>query len=181
MSRPLPSLQLDFVARPANRWRALAWLLLALLLLAGWQVLAHEAALQAESDDLAGRIALLQQRASAARMPARARALAPQDLRAIERSNAVIDELAVPWADLLRSLERAEVRGTGLLALTPNAADRSLRLTGEARSMTELLAYVDRVAAQPLLRQVHLVGYATQDRDGVPALTFTLAANWNRP
>ena len=46
--------------------------------------------------------------------------------------------------------------------------------------MRELLAYVDRLAARPELRQVHLLGYNTVQRDGVSAVSFTLAASWRQ-
>jgi hypothetical protein len=69
----------------------------------------------------------------------------------------------------------------GLLALVPNAQDRSIRLSGETRSVPELLAYVDRVAAQPMLGQVHLLSYDTVPRDGAQVISFTLAARWQQP
>ena len=65
-----------------------------------------------------------------------------------------------------------------MLALTPNARDRSVRLIGEARSMDELLAYADRLAAQPALSQVHLLGYRSVAREGVSVISFTMAATW---
>ena len=102
-------------------------------------------------------------------------------LAASRRANAVIDQLSVPWADLFHAVEAADASGLAVLALTPNARDRTLRLAGEARSMGELLAYVERMAAQPTLRQVHLLGYSTAVRDGVSVVTFTLAATWRQP
>jgi hypothetical protein len=96
----------------------------------------------------------------------------------ILRANLVIDELVVPWERLFDAIEDADPGGLGALALTPNARDRTLRLTGEARDLNELLAYVDRMGAQSLLGEVHLQGYNTVMRDGQPVLSFTLAAVW---
>jgi hypothetical protein len=65
--------------------------------------------------------------------------------------------------------------------MTPDAKERSLRLAGEARTMPELLAYVDRLAAQPGLRQVHLLGYDRVVREGTEVVAFTLLARWVLP
>ncbi|MFM9915591.1 MAG: hypothetical protein ACKVOX_07275 [Rhizobacter sp.] len=101
-----------------------------------------------------------------------------QTLADVRRANAIIEQIVVPWEALFDAIEGADASGLGLLSLTPSARDRSLRLAGEARSMEELLAYVDRMAAQPALGQVHLQGYRTVVREGVPVLAFTLAATW---
>ena len=175
------ALQLDFKRPPASRARWLGWLVLAAALPA--VVLTSEAYSHADQTrelaqsrhaHLHGRLqAYSPQRAA---MPPDATTLA-----AIRRANAVIDQLAVPWADLFGAVEAADARGLSVLSLTPNARDRMLRLAGEARSMGELLAYVERMAAQPALRQVHLLGYSTAVRDGVSVVSFTLAATWQQP
>ena len=99
----------------------------------------------------------------------------------IRRANAVIDRLVVPWDELFNALEGADARGLGLLSLTPNARDRTVQLVGEARTMDALLAYVERMAMQSGLRQVHLQSYSVAARDGVPVVSFTLAATWQQP
>ncbi|MBY0468010.1 MAG: hypothetical protein K2Q07_03415 [Burkholderiaceae bacterium] len=172
------ALQLDVLRPPASRARWVGWLLLAAAVPA--VVLTAEAYSQAEQAwALAqGRHQQLQARSQADRPQ---RSVTPPDaatLAAIRRANAVIEQLAVPWGELFEAIEAADARGLGVLSLTPSARDRSLRLAGEARSMSELLAYVQRMAAQPALQQVHLLGYGTAVRDGVPVVTFTLAATW---
>lgn len=99
----------------------------------------------------------------------------------MRQANAVIDRLVVPWDGLFDAIEGADAQGLGLLALTPNARDRTLQLVGEARTMDELLAYVERMAMQSGLRQVHLQSYSVAARDGVPVVSFTLAATWQQP
>ena len=114
-----------------------------------------------------------------AKAPRRAAAAPdPLTLAGVQRANAVIDQLIVPWDELFDAVEAADARGLAVLSLTPNARERSLRLAGESRSMDELLAYLGRVAAQPALSEVHLQGYNTVQREGVPVLAFTLAARW---
>lgn len=172
------ALELDFKRRPVSRWQALGWLALVLAVLA---VVAASAAYsdaeqahalaQSRHAHLLGRF----ERLDNDRAPAPPDA---QTLATIRRANLVIDQLALPWAGLFDAVEAADARGLGLLSLTPNARDRSFRLVGESRSMDELLGYVGRMAAQPGLRQVHLLGYGPAMRDGVPVVAFTLAASW---
>lgn len=175
--KPQP-LQLDFRRAPSSRWR---W--------CGWALLAGAVGVAAT---LADRHAQIEQAHMAAqqhheRLSERLRARAPrsaatspdaQTLADIRRANAVIDQLTVPWDGLFDAIEAADARGLGLLALTPSARDRTLRLSGEVRTVPELLAYVESLAAQPMLGRVHLQGYTTTVRDGASIVSFTLAASW---
>ena len=175
------ALQLDFKQPPASGARWVGWLVLAAAVPA--VVLTSEAYSRADQTrELAkSRHVHLQGRLQAGSSQ---HMVAPPDattLAAIRRANAVIDQLSVPWADLFNAVEAADARGLGVLSLTPNARDRTLRLAGEARSMGEMLAYAERMAAQPTLRQVHLLDYSTAVRDGVSVVSFTLAATWRQP
>jgi len=173
-----PALHIDFRGPPRSAGRWVGWLALAV---AVFVVVAfsshysevaqvHEAA-QSRHDRLADRL-----RGSGLR-----RTAAPPDaqtLADVRRANAIIEQLVVPWDALFDAVESADLPGLAVLALTPNARDRSVRLAGEARSMEELLAYVDRMAAQPALNQVHLLGYRMVPREGVSVIAFTMAATW---
>lgn len=174
----MATIQLDFHRAPVSRWRWTGWVLLAV-------AAALVAALGRWHADIEARHMLAQSRFDAlnrqtnAAAPRRATpANDPQTLASLRRANVVIDQLTVPWDTLFDAIEAADARGLGMLALTPNARDQTLRLAGEARTMEQLMAYVERVAAQPLFDQVHLVGYATAQRDGLQVVSFTLAARW---
>lgn len=174
-------LHLDFRRRPLDAWRWFGWLLLGMAVVA--LVLLAERHGQLTQDHAAARERLERlSGALRAREPQRRVATVdPKLLAAVRSANAVIDQLTVPWDGLFEAVEAADMRGVGLLALTPTARDRSLRVAGEARAMPELLAYVDRLAAQPSLGQVHLLGFNTAQRDGVPVLSFSLSATWRAP
>lgn len=171
-------LRIDFRRPPRARGHWVGWLALALAVPAvvavsrAYSEVAqrHEAA-QSRHDRLAERLRGNGTRRAAAAPDA-------QTLADIGRANTVIEQLVVPWDALFDAIEGADARGLGLLSLTPNARDSSLRLAGEARSIDELLAYVDRLAAQPALREVHLLAYSTVVRDGASVLSYTLAATW---
>ena len=175
------AIQLDFRSPPVSRWRLVGWALFVMALaLAIWVV-----ARQAEDDDRLesqqARQTLLRQRLQGS-LPARP-GMPPdaQVVRQIQSANDAIDQLTLPWDELFAAVEGADAQGLGLLALTPDAKLRTLRLAGEARTMPELLAYVERLAAQPTLHQVHLLGYDSVQRDGAEVIAFTVQARWTAP
>lgn len=172
------ALQLDFKRQPASPWRWWGWA----LLVAACAVAAMLAERHATLEDLrAAKQAQLDRLAQPSRpraTPGNAAALEVRTQAGVQRANLIIDQLTVPWDGLFDAVEAADARGLALLALTPTARDRTLRLAGEARSVPALLAYVQSLAAQQSLGQVHLLGYQTAVRDGAPVVTFTLAANW---
>lgn len=172
------ALQLDFKRPAHSRWR---W--------AGWALLVAACALAAEAAQRHGQLeqdrAAMQARHDRMAQPSRARAprsavaaVEPRTQASVQRANLIIDQLTVPWDGLFDAVEAADARGLGLLALTPVARDRTLRIAGEARSVPALLAYVESLSAQPALGQVHLLGYNAAVREGGAVVSFTLAATW---
>lgn len=173
-------MQLDFRRPPRSRWRWVGWVMLAV-------AVAGTAALSEQWADASQRHAMAESHHDRlderlrAKTPRRAAvATDPLTLAEVQRANGIIDQLTVPWDELFDAMDAADPRGVAVLSLAPNPRERSLRLGGEARAMAELLAYVGRVAEQPTLSQVHLQGYKTVVRDGVPVLAFTLAATWRQ-
>lgn len=172
-----PPLALDF-QRPSERApRWAAWLLLACAAaLAAWAADRH-AALQERVDTLESRNRALDARLRPARAAGPA-ATSPEGVRRLRQANTVIERLTLPWDRLFAAVEAADTRGLALLALEPNARDLTLRLSGEVRSVDDLLAYVDRLGRQRSLAQVHVVSFDTVDREGTPVIAFTLSARW---
>jgi hypothetical protein len=170
--------QLDFRRPPRSSWHWLGWVLLAAVVAVA-TVLAEQHALLAQRHAAAQEHhAAVSQRLSA-RAPRRSVAAPDAQLLAeVRRANTIIDQLTVPWDGLFDAVEAADARGLGLLSLTPTARDRTLRLSGEARGVPELLAYVERLSEQPALGQVHLLGYSNTQREGAPIVSFTIAATW---
>jgi hypothetical protein len=172
------ALQLDFRRPPRSNWRWVGWVALALAVLATVLFSQRYAAVAARHALAEGRHDALEARLRDTGARRTVAAVDPKTLVDVRRANIVIDQLTVPWDGLFDAVERADARGLGVLALTPSARDRSIRLAGEAKSMEELLAYVDRMAQQPLLGQVHLQSVNTVAREGVPVVSFNLAATW---
>ena len=173
-------LQLDYRRAPTSPWRRVGWSLLALAAIATAIVAAGYARIADHHALVVARAQKLAERMSAASPK---RSTPPPDARTlgeVVRARAIVDELTVPWTDLFEAVEAADAKPLGLLALTPNSRDRSLRMAGEARSVIDVLEYVERMARQPALGQVHLLGYQTVVREGVPVVSFTLAASWRQ-
>ena len=170
--------RLDFRQRPGVVARPLVAAVLVASLLAGAWVGERTWREANELADARSQLERSSQRSMGKTPRAKRSAPDADTLAAIKRAAAVADQLEVPWDELFAALEAADARPLGLLGVAPNARDRSLRVNGEARTTAELLAYVERLAAQPALAQVHLVGYSTALRDGVPVVAFSLAASW---
>ncbi len=168
------ALSLDFHAQARSRWLGATLLGLAILVtLATLEFKSNsDAQLQQVQDDL--------RRLDRAAHPdaTRARASDPARDRALVRANKVLDTLTLPWEDLFSMFEGAGSNGLGLLGIVPDPGSHTVRISGEAKSLDEVISYVARLSNQPLLNQVHLSSYSTVTRDGVPAIEFLITAQW---
>ena len=106
------------------------------------------------------------------------RALPRERLEAEKKSaEAVVRQLTVPWAALIGTLEKAATRDVALLQLQPDADQRRLRLTAEARDREAMFAYLRRLEAAPALAEVHLVSHQVQNEDPQRPIQFSLQAS----
>ena len=171
-------LQLDFQRAAPSPWRWLGWGLLGAAVAAAITLADRHSAIEQQHAAARARHQSLSAVVRAAE-PRRSASAPDAQLQVdLRRANLIIDQLTIPWESLFGAVEAADVRGLGLLSLAPTARDRSLRVSGEARNLADLLAYVDRAAAQPALSQVHLLGHSSVQREGAPVVAFTLAATW---
>jgi Tfp pilus assembly protein PilN len=105
------------------------------------------------------------------------RALPRERLQAESKAaDLVVRQLTVPWAGLIASLEKASTRDTALLQLQPDADQRRLRLTAEARDREAMFAYVQRLEGSPALADVHLVSHQVQNEDPQRPIQFSIQA-----
>jgi hypothetical protein len=91
-------------------------------------------------------------------------------------AEAVVRQLTVPWAGLIAALEKASTKDTALLQLQPDADQRRLRLTAEARTREAMFAYVQRLERSPALAEVHLISHQVQAEDPQHPIQFSLQA-----
>lgn len=165
-----PRLELDYLA-PARRiaWPGIA--LLALSLALGSHLLMRYREAQQEIVRLETETSLVSpERRPAPELP---RERLESEAKAAQ---AVVRQLAVPWAALVGALEEASTRDVALLQLQPDADQRRLRLTAEARDREAMFGYLRRLEAAPAFAEVHLVSHQVQNEDPQRPIRFSLQA-----
>jgi hypothetical protein len=91
-------------------------------------------------------------------------------------AEAVVRELTLPWAGLLRSLEESATRDVAVLQLQPDAQQRVVKLTAEARSQDAMFRYLQRLASAKNLGDAHLVSHQVQRDDPQRPIQFSVQA-----
>ena len=89
----------------------------------------------------------------------------------------VMAELALPWRPLFKTLEGLNSPEVKLLAIEPNARQRKIRITAEAMDVEGMLAYVQKLAAQAILRDVFLLTHEHSEGKPMP-VHFVVEAAW---
>ncbi|GAB7564378.1 hypothetical protein LG202_24170 [Methylobacillus methanolivorans] len=174
-------LTLNHVAARDQGARFLIGLVLAVALasLCGWQLMQ----MHTERSSLEQRLQQVQD----ARKPVQVTAIQPQALSATQKSaikeaNTILGELGRPWPVLLNRLEQVAQPEIALLAIRPDAAKGKLRLKGEARDITSLLAYMQRLEAVPEMQDVtldeHEVMEKPQDGGMAHFIRFGITVRW---
>ncbi len=165
--KPAP-LQLDYVASPRRpRWAGLL-LLAASLLLAGY--------LAQRYGDARRDLLRTETEKGLAPLARRAAPLVPAERVEEQQRSArlVLRKLALPWGPLIAMLEQASTRDVALLVLEPDAEQRVVRLTGEARDRDAMFEYVRRLSAGGALAEVHLVSHQVQQEDPRHPVQFSV-------
>ncbi|MEC5159554.1 MULTISPECIES: PilN domain-containing protein [unclassified Janthinobacterium] len=87
--------------------------------------------------------------------------------------------LASPWEALFGAVEAVPAEGVALLGVSADADTRELLVSGEARDIRALHAYMQQLGKAPGLGAVHLASHELQAREGgQPVLRFSFMANW---
>ncbi|UJP04490.1 MAG: PilN domain-containing protein [Nitrosomonas sp.] len=120
----------------------------------------------------------LQKTAPRTRSVSRIREFGHEIQKEITQANAVLDQLNLPWEALFDSIEQAATENIALLSLQPNVSSRTLRLSGEAKNMTELLDFVEALEREPVFENVHLLNYKVKQDNPRRPIIFLLNAAW---
>lgn len=96
----------------------------------------------------------------------------------LKSAQATVRQLALPWAELIDALERSAMREVSLLHIQPDAQQRLLRLTAEARNEGQMLEYLRRVGAAGRFSEVHLVSHQLREDDPLRPVQFSLQATF---
>jgi len=127
---------------------------------------------------------LLEKQQMEARLEARTRShrvlvrVSPENAAA---AAAIQRELSVPWSSLLAELESATADLTArvaLLQVQPDPGKRIVRITAEARTLPDALAYLERLQKCGALRYPMLESHELRKDDPQHPIRFKIAAQW---
>lgn len=138
---------------------------------AGWQLTEQQRLRAAELEQL-------RQRASAqAQRPREVAqvAIAPAQAQFV---NSAIGQLNLPWRELQDAVLAATPRQIALLALEPEPRKQLLKLTAEAKSSDDMVAYVAQLKQQELFTSVSLIRHEINEQDANRPLRFQVEAIW---
>lgn len=165
-------LHLDFIAPPhRSRWLGYALLAVSVVIAADLVVRYQAARLDLERIE-AGRDLLNAERRQPRPIP---REKLDEQIKNVEL---IVRQLALPWATLIRTLEDAATKDVAILQLQPDAQQRLLRVTAEARHQEALLEYLRQLASAKALLNVHLVSHQVQFDDPQRPIQFAVQASF---
>lgn len=102
--------------------------------------------------------------------------VARDDVKATER---IVSQLNLPWNALLHELENLADPGIALLSIESQGQTRTLRLTGEAKTIGDVVAYVTRLRESPQVATATLSGHEEKQAGAVEVIRFSLDVDWN--
>jgi Tfp pilus assembly protein PilN len=89
--------------------------------------------------------------------------------------NLVVRHLNTPWSTLLAALERATPDDVALVSIEPDAQLGSIRLQAEARSLDQLLAFVQQLESNSAFASVSPLKHETNEQEALRPLRMTIA------
>ncbi len=99
----------------------------------------------------------------------------------VKQAENVIRQLTLPWSDIVRAVEGASMRDVGVLAMQPDAQQRVLKLTAEAKTREAMLEYVRRIAQTQGLSNVYIVNHQVQTENPSRPIQFSVQASLGVP
>ena len=121
---------------------------------------------------------------SAARTQATARAMAPAVARPpvpeaqAAAVNAAVLQLNLPWRALHDAVQAGTPANIALLAMEPDAKKNSVRITAEAKSSDDMIAYVEQLQKGDWFSAVLLSRHEINEQDPNRPIRFQLDALW---
>jgi hypothetical protein len=96
----------------------------------------------------------------------------------MKEAQSVLRQLALPWAQIVESLENAAMPDVAVLQVQPEAQQRLLRVTAEAKGEETMFRYLRRLAAAEGFSDVHLVSHQVREDDPRRPLQFSLQVSF---
>ena len=119
-----------------------------------------------------------QKAAPRSRAASRVKEFSQEIRKEVTQANAILDQISLPWETLFDAIEHAATEQIALLSLQPNVGSRTLRISGEAKSMAELLDFVEALERELVFENVHLLNYKIKQDNPHRPIIFLLTAAW---
>ncbi len=91
----------------------------------------------------------------------------------------VSGQLGLPWDAVLREIESCSDPAVALLSVEAQGQARTMRISGEAKTMADVVAYVSCLRESPRLTAVFLSGHDEKQAGAVTVVRFSLDAKWS--
>lgn len=95
--------------------------------------------------------------------------------------NGAIDQLNIPWNDLLLAVENATPATIALLALEPDPRSKVLKATAEAKDSEGMFDYLKSLKKQAFFGDVVLTKHEMNEQDPNRPIRFQFEAPWIAP
>jgi hypothetical protein len=165
-------LQLDHLAAPRHpRWPGYALLAVSLLVAAEMANRYRQA--QEETERTAATKGLL-----VAKRPAAPRPSKQKEDEQVKEVEAIMRQLTLPWGPLIETVENAGTKDIAILQLQPEAQQRVLRITAEARTQDAMVDYLKRLTQARGFGEVHLLNHQVQQDDPQHPVQFAAQASF---
>jgi Tfp pilus assembly protein PilN len=92
--------------------------------------------------------------------------------------NAAVLQLNLPWRALHDAVQAGTPASIALLALEPDARKSTVRITAEARSSDDMIAYVGQLQKEEWFSSVVLARHEINEQDPNRPIRFQLDARW---
>jgi hypothetical protein len=99
----------------------------------------------------------------------------------VKQAETVVRQLTLPWSDIIRAIEGASMPDVGVLNMQPDAQQRLLKLTAEAKTREAMLEYVRRIAQTKGLSNVYIVSHQVRTEEPSRPIQFSVQASLGAP
>jgi hypothetical protein len=100
----------------------------------------------------------------------------PAQLEQARRWKSLEAERSFAWYPVFAALENSSAADIELLEFQPDKAGRTLVLHGEAQQVDALLAYIERLSAEPVFHDVELTHESPKVRERLITVAFEIRA-----
>lgn len=153
---------------------AAAVLAAALAGLSAWEYAAKLHVLNQLEADIVGAARLADRRRAAPVSQAAAQIPEPR----VNAINSAIARLNIPWSELFAAFETEKAKDIALLALLPDARNRSLVVQAETPSARSMIEFVERLRANASFNEVFLTKHERREQDAGQPYRFTIEIRW---